>query len=438
MLTTLWRASKWLFGTSWNSFKWYFLLTLPLTILPSISGIVYGVYFAYWSNCRIDKYTDAYLRDLKDYASDWGVPGMTFRQYQDTHNDFHLLRLNTNDWNSKLGFILPREYGDRKYRARTPINKYASLDTLMLDTTVLVGPTPPKEQWVYISGIAYPGFNHFDTAFDAAVQSAYVPSALNKTRIFFATCYGTAGFLCEIWGVRPPTMLHFLVEDSPPPLEDITPGLTYSTELCNLRPVTVRVIEFPLQDVYTGLHPNVFPGPREQMLAIMHGDGRFEQFEPWDEVDQAVCRFQEHIDKLYNRKGTFLYYLRKADDWATAHLAKLLFVEKELQIVSTGWIIVTAAVTQGLILTPWYWAKKAALAYVGYPKRGDWIFGKSREKEWNPWNGLMGDMMGAFWESIGKRLEEAELEKFWPEGKITTGSTPGTAPSAELSAKTGF
>lgn len=437
MLKTPWRAGKRLLRTSWKGFKWLFLLTLPLTILPIISGIVNGLYFAYWSDGLIDKHTDVYLHDIKDYANDWGVPGgMTFREYQDTHNDFHVLRLNTNDWNSKLGFTLPREYGDLQYNRDTPINKYASLDTLMLDTTVLAEPTPPKEQWVYISDFAWPSFNTWDGAFDTAVQGVYIPSALNETRLFFATCHGTAGFLCGVWGVRAPTLLHFLVEDFAPRSEDITPGRTYSTRLWKLRPVTVRVIEFPLQGVYTGLHPDVFPGPKEQMLGIMCGNGLFEQFEPWNEFEQVIRRFQEYIDNLYDRKGTLLYYLGKTDDWATEHLTKPLGLEKALEIVSVGFFLVIAAVTQRLILSPWHWAKEIVLDYLGSPKRGDWIFGEGLEKEWNPWDGLMGGMMGAFWESLRKGLERAELEKDWPGGKITTSSMPGATPSVESSART--
>lgn len=431
MLKTPWGTGKWLLKTSWKGFKWLFLLTLPLTALPSISGIVNGLYFAYWSSGLIDKNIDAYLHDLRDHANDWSVPGaVSFREWQDTHNDFHLLRLNTNDWNSKLGFILPREYGDLQYNVRTPINKYASLDTLMLD--ISRRPTPQKEQWVYVSDFAWPSFNTWDMAFDAAVQGAYVPSALNETRLFFAACYHTAGFLCGVWGVRAPTLLHFLVEDFPPQLEDITPGLTYSTDLWKLRPVTVRVIEFPLQGVYTGLPADVFLGPREQMLGIMRGDRLFEQFEPWNELQQTLRRFQEYLDNLYHRKGTFLYYLGKTDDWATGYLAKPFGLEEALEVMNVGCFIVTAAVTQGLILSPWHWAKGAVLEYLGYPKRGEWILGEGREKEWNLWDGLM----GAFWDSFGKDFERAELEKTWPRDKITTSSTPPATPGAKSSFQT--
>ena len=403
-------------------------------MLPSISGIVDGLYLAFWRSDMIDKNIDTFLHELKDHANDWGIPGaMTFREFQDTHNDFHLLRLNTNDWNSKLGFILPQEYGNFQYNAGAPINKYASLDSLMLDTTVLVGPTPLKEQWVYISDFAWPSFNTWDRAFDAVVQGAYVPSALNETRLFFATCHHTASFLCGVWGVRAPTLLHFLVEDFPPRLEDITPGLTYSTELWNLRPVTVRIIEFPLQGVYTGQPVDVFPGPREQMLSIMHGNGLFEQFEPWNELEQTIRRFQEYIDNLYDLKGTFLYYLGKVDHWVTYHLTKPLGLENSLNIVHTYCFIVTAAVTQGLILSPWYWAKEAVLEYFGYPKRGERIFGEGWEKEWDPWNDLMGGMMDVFEESLGKGLETD-----WPGGKITTSSMSGATPNAESSARIEF
>jgi hypothetical protein len=140
---------------------------------------------------------------------------------------------------------------------------------------------------VYIPDYALPIFSRWDGAFQAAVQAAYVPSILNQTQLFFTLCKGTAGFLCGVWGVRAPK-LHFLIGDSPQRPEDIALGLTYSAKLSNLNPVTVRVIEFPTEGGYIGLTPAVFPGTTEQLLAIMRGDRLFEQFEPWDGLQQTI------------------------------------------------------------------------------------------------------------------------------------------------------
>jgi hypothetical protein len=401
----------------WKSFKWFFFLTLPLTALPIICGISTGFYFAFWQDNRIDINTETWLHEMKDLANDWGSSEMTFRDYQDRKNDFHVLRLNFNDWASKLGFVQPQEYSD----LNTPINKYGDLETLMLNTSPECGTRTPNEQWVYISEWAWPLLSEWDTAFEAAVQAGYVPSTLNETQLFYTQCRDTVGFLCGVWGVRPPALLHFSINDSPPRPEDIEPGLTYPTGLSNLRPVTVRVIEFPLKDAYTGLPSSVFPGPTEQMLAMMRGDKLYEQFEPWNEFEQTMRRFFEYIDdNFYKRKGTFLYYLGIADDWTTDHLEKPLGLEEAAQMVYTVSFLATVAVTNGLIVRPWHWVKQSFLDALGYPKRGDQILGDG-QKEWNPWDDLM-DMSNAVSQVLDNVLEKAELEKGFSDGKITTSS----------------
>ncbi|KAE9372222.1 hypothetical protein N431DRAFT_535924 [Stipitochalara longipes BDJ] len=157
---------------------------------------------------------------------------------------------------------------------------------------------------------------------------------LMRLEFFFAKCHDTAGFLCGIWVVKAPALLHFSVADSAPLLEDIEPGVTYSISTSNLRAVTARVIEFPLKDSYTGLQSSVFPGPEEQMLAMMRGDKLWEQFEPWTDFEQSWRRFHEYIDeKFYDRKGTLLYYLGEAEEWIVDHLEKPFGLEITDQIL---------------------------------------------------------------------------------------------------------
>jgi len=434
MLQAPWRICKYLFRTAWKACKWPLLLTLPVTILPIIGGIIGGFYFPYWNHSLVSGNVDAFLQDVKDQSNDWGVPGaMSFRQFQDINNGFHVLRLNSDDWASKLGFVLPLAYGDWKYFVDTPVNKFGSLDSLMLDSTCSTGTTPPKEQWVYLSDFGWPGLSDWDTAFSAVVQAAYVPSALNETRLFFAMCHGTAKFLCGVWSVKPPALLHFKVEDHPPRREDLDPGVQYPTNLWNLRPVTVRVIEFPLKDTYTGLASDVFPGPEEQMLAITRGDRLYEQFEEWDEMRQMMLRFQDSISAHYDRKGSFLYYLGKADTWVERNLANPLGVKDLMDFTHITCFLLVAGVINGLILPPWIFLKETIMDYLGYPRRGDRVLGDAVEKPaWNEPFDLLAGLIPAFWEDASKNIKSMSVESEWRESKITTSPILEGIPSAEL------
>lgn len=435
MVKSIWRAFKRLVRIIRKCIKWAFLLSLPLTALPILCGILNGSYFAFWQSDRIDTNVDIWIHELKDLVDDWGIPGNTFRDFQDKTNDFHVLRLNSNDWASKLGFLQPLEY-QYDETSSTPINKYGDLDTLMLNISPECGTPPPKEQWVYISDYAWPMLSEWDTAFENAVQAAHVPSTLNESRLFFVKCQDTGGFLCGVWSVRTPTLLHFAIEDSAPDPEDIEVGILYSAPLSNLRPVTVRVIEFPLQDSYTGLPPSVFPGPTQQMLAVMRGNKLYEQFEPWGEFGQSANLFQEHLsDHLYKRKGTFFYYLGNTDDWIAKHLAKPLGLDDAAQGVYWISCLVSYGVANVIATTPWRWVKGSLLEFLGYPKKGEWVLGDGSESEdeWNPWNDFM-DIPNIFSGLAEDALKNAKMETGRTDDQFTTTSKLQESPSAEPSA----
>jgi hypothetical protein len=439
MIKTLWSAWKRASRITWKCFKWLFLLTLPLTAAAIVCGISNGFYFAFWQSSLIDKHTDAFLHEMKELDNDWGVPGMTFRDYQDTKNDFLVMRLNFNDWVTKMGFVHPKEYGEYALELDTPINRYGDFDAFMVDTRPSCGSPPPKEQWVYISEWAWPTLNEWDTAFETAIQAGYVPSALNQSRLFFTKC--RENFLCGVWGVRAPTLLHFLVEDSAPEPEDVDPGLTYSASLSNLRPVTVRVIEFPLIDTYTGLPSSVFPSPKEQMLAIMRGDKLYEQFEPWTEFEQILRRFHEYVDdNYYDVKGTYLYYLGKVSSWVVKRVEKPLGIQDVSAIVYTISFLSTGAIVKFFILWPWHLVKDLVSGFFGYPKRGDRILGDGSEKEWNPLDQMMGmgGFAGGFNGLFDDLIQSAEVEKNFPGGKITTGEGSHSTLNTELAVTAEF
>lgn len=277
-----------------KAIQWTFLLTLPITILPFLHASLSGWMFAFWDYRLMNENTDKFLYEMKSISQDWGVGGdvPTFRQFQDTHNDFGVLRINSNDFARKLGFTLPDQYMMNPDSMDAPIDKYANIETLVRDTTNKKNSQKPKEQWVFLVHHGFAIFD-WDNAFRNAVRFAQGDPKLNQTGIYYAQCSGTASFLCGIWDTRPPALIHFKVEDDPLTEDDVEDGLTYSTDLKHLRPVTVRIIEFPLKDVYTGLSVAIFPGHPEQVLAMMTGDHLYEQFEPYNYFGQKLLRFSE-------------------------------------------------------------------------------------------------------------------------------------------------
>jgi hypothetical protein len=339
----------------------------------------------------------------------------------------------------KLGFVFPQEYYMSEQYPDTPIDKHASLETLMLDTTCPTSapcrPRAPKEQWVYISDYAWESFmwdfKPWDGAFDAVVQAGYVPSPLNETRFFFAQYKTTASFLCSIWGVRMPALLHLYVEDEPPKPEDIAEGLNYCNLLSNLRPVTVRVVELPLKGVYTGLPADVFPSQKEQMLAITRGDKLYEQFEPWGALEQSMVRFNEHVQKLYHRKGTFHYYHGLPDDWMNDHITIPLGLYDRLNDMYDIVFTLTMVIMNYLVQPQYHFTKQIILDYLGYPRRGD--VNMAQEDDWNV-KEVYRDMFGLgepknFEDMFADAWKRQSVEKNWPGGKVTTSSTLGATPN---------
>lgn len=316
-----WKAYLWLCRKTWITIKWVFLLTLPLTFFPGIMGIIHGLYIPFWMSAAADRTADAWSHDLQV------VSRLTQGSVhpQDSRSDFKVPRLTSNDWAAKLGFVQPEAY--TLIDDDIPLDNFAAFDGLMAASSTCLdcGPAPPKEQWVYVSDLASPSLDPWNAAFDDVVQSAYAPSSLNKTRLFSISCHEGAKYLCGVWRVRSPTLMHFTVGDSPPRPENMDPDLTYEFPFWKLRPVTVRAIELPFESrIYTGLPSTVLPGPTEVMLSIIGGDRLYEQFGPWMNARQIQRRWIQHLVVLHERKGHPLYYLSKADIWTANNLARPL------------------------------------------------------------------------------------------------------------------
>lgn len=405
-------------------------------MISIISGIITGILLAQFADSQVERDVNAYLQNTKDFQNDWGAPGFTFRDHQDINNELHILRLNTHDWVKKLGFIHPIQYENAQTKPDTKIDKYADLNSLMYDTT---SGSRPREQWVYISGHVFPRWNPWDGAFDAAIQAAYVPSALNDTNLFFVACGTTGSFLCGVWGVESPALIHFLIEDDPPQHKDMYEGLTYTTSLSKLRPVTARVVELPLQDVYTGGSSTTFPSEKNQILAIMSGKRLYEQFDHWDAGSQLLTRFDNYMTKLYQTKGTWLYHLGNVQSWVETTIFDPLGVATMHQVIFSMNMLTGGLITRILVLWPWHWVKDFVLDYLGYPSLATRIMAQNKydnpveEMVADMFNGMMGipDMLG----DLIKNLENQKNDPYFRRSFTDPPSSQSTATAMHASSR---
>lgn len=418
----------------WKLFKFLFLLTLPLTILPLFQGSLGGLLFPLFQARHITKTTECYLQNVKSAVSDWGVGGdaPSFQQFQDKNNGFHLTRVNSNDWLRKLGFLLPKGYSDINYVLEhdTPIDKQASLSHLMRKKNS----TKPREQWLFLTSVEWIDWDGWNAAFDDFLQYSYTNPRLNNSVAFhFAECStaSTASFLCNVWNTRSPALIQFLVEDdnpsepSDPAPEEEEEELTYTTPLSNLLPVQVRIIELGLQEAYTG-HPwTTFPSKTLQLHSLIAKEGMLQQFPPYTSPDELLLRrFNEYMDKL-DAPGTILNAINEADWWMVRNVNEPLGIEEVvtfLHSLSFTISLVGAMFVDAVVVRPtqWLWDE-----FLGTPKAGDVVFAgmefDERDQGDSGEEDLMGDIFGM--KDFFRRMEVEIQQASSAAGRAAQGAT---------------
>ncbi|CAK3856383.1 Hypothetical predicted protein [Lecanosticta acicola] len=413
-----------MFGYLRKTIKWTFLLTLPLTNFPILTGTFSGIVFGIWNRRQVDANVQKFVYEIKDVLSDWGVGGdaPTFRQFQDKKNDFHLLRVNSNDWTQKLGLLLPEQvtdFDDDDDTNDLPIDSLADLQSLMRDSSC--GMTVPREQWLYWSEYrGWPLLSRWDSAFDEVVQHAYAHPTLNRTRLHFAECAGTAGFLCGVWFTRAPALVQFLVDDEPFDLANMVSGPTYGVkDPTSLRGVLVRIIEFPLRDndIYTGTGTDTFPSEREQFLTAMTTS---EQFAPFEPMDQLLLRFTEYMDHTFwDKPGTIFHFQNQIDNWVIEHITTPFGLEGIL-LALHSYCFTIAMMFSATGVSIWYSIWNLGEEFLGRPKIGDRVLGELGGEPASPEENFWGPMMEGFGEYVERRMREQRSEGVRDGNALTT------------------
>lgn len=400
-----------------KTLKYLILLTLPLTIFPLLTGIFGGILFPIFHNNHINYTVEKYLENVKHTVSDWGVGGgvQSFNQFQDKNNRFHLVRMNSDDWLQKLGYILPIEYSDPNIILHddVPIDKQADLPTLMQPITVK---GHPKEQWLFLTGLEWLDWIGWNAAFDDLLQYAYTDAKLNNNatvKFHFAECSSTASFLCNVWNTRSPALVHFLVDDSPLSEEEIDVDLHYKIAYRHLLPVQVRIIELGLQEAYTGLPWTTFPSKEKQLRAIVAGDRMYEQFEPYGNgMDLLFVRFNEYMDRLFDARGTVLNHFNEMDWWWGRNVIDPLGLDDFTMTVHSATFqvaIVVSTLVDFVAVRPvrWLWNE-----FLGTPKPGDIMFADMEFEDEEPEGDDLGDIFGfnQMFQSFSAKAEKESSE----------------------------
>lgn len=163
--------------------------------------------------------------------------------------------------------------------------------------------------WIYASQsllqIEDSFIDEWDEAFIELLQDRYVDPRAAK--FHFISCPGR--FLCNAWGIKGPTLLHFTTDvlDTEVDYEGIGPR----ENMTGYKKVIVRAINLPVR---VGL-PNVFPSPFNQLRDITGNASLWTGYPPHSPGFIALSRLDE-VTENYPRKHPFTYgFLIKAEDF---------------------------------------------------------------------------------------------------------------------------
>jgi hypothetical protein len=400
-----------------------FLLSLPITIFPVSWGIQGGVHFHFWSHRRIAENTNAYLFDIERHGSlsYWNVPGaQTIHEFQDSKGPFCRPSLRLLDWTKKLSVLKP----DSEAEGDPGIDRTASLDDLVR-RSVSSPRRMPESYWVYVTWLPEYSSNPWDTAFSELLQEMYVHPLDPSVEVYVLDCLASQ-FLCGVWGVKHPSLVHFQVgNETLAELEasgQHTPQLYYhyNHPFDMLYPVTARVIELPLEgdDAVHFLPRNTLPTPYLQLRTLLRDAPKSAitaHFDAWEELVQTLTRFQDVHDAQTERYGSLSYRVSKADSWYTDHVLKPIFGKdiNEFLKDTQNLIFTVVMLCAALIRLPFQFAwslytQYAGLAWTGEPM-GAHQYPIDEDGEYAG-DTMMDDMMAAFWPFAAEKLHAASVE----------------------------
>jgi hypothetical protein len=439
---SLWSAVR----TSWRWLSriilYTFCISLPVFIFPIIAGIQGGVLFHFWLDNRIISNSHRLIAEVESQASlsYWNVPGaLSIQEFMDQQGPFHIPKLTTFNWRQKLGLIWPNEHG---IELETGVDKCATFDGLMRNLNCAENEALPTQYWIYVTSLPESRASPWDAAFSTLLQQLYMTPLAPNTGIFYLDC-ASAGFLCGVWAVKYPSLVHITIEDGTRAetkhrleneaeeeeeevtwLEDhLARNYTYVAPDNLLLPMTVRVIELPLEDdAATNLLPrDTLPTPLEQLRTLILDPVPLEivsNWYTWSFESMAVRRFQEYFNNKRETRGTWWYYFNEVDNWYVDHVLKPIFGRdinsSDGMLVEVRSFVFTLSILGAQVVAMpcrWVWgmyAWYAGLGWDGEPLDNTAV--ADAVEEGGLGDNMWDDMMGGFWDSLARNMSAQESE----------------------------
>lgn len=324
------------------------LVSLPVTFFPIVVGIKGAWSFHFWNREQVPKNINAlqFEADSRSRLNYFNVPGaMSIHDFMDQKGPFHIPKLSTDNWVDQLGLKQPSEHSDPS----VGVDKLASFDGLVRDVGAFNQHAgKPKRYWVYVTEAATWFRSEWDEAFDEILEQSYVTPLPSDYLLTYLDCARSA-FLCGVWSIKAPSLLSFTVgnetlleqqkraagesENNQDDEAGWLDGLlekdyTYHSWDGSLYPVTVRVIELPLEEAQPLLSRNTLPTPAIQLRALLldpDPDALLEHWEPFDQMTQILRRFNDMNNDLSEKVGTWRYYLSEIDSWYSRTVLEPIF-----------------------------------------------------------------------------------------------------------------
>lgn len=335
----------------WKSFVY----TLPITIYPLIYGTLYGLLWTYFQDMQYHQNIDTLMFEAE--SDSWmnafslpGIPGI----HDVPVAPFYLPTLLNSNWYKRLNLTKPAE----DVAQNAGVDRAAVLEDLSQE----INPhdSSPTSHWVFVTSMPWLSLP-WDVAFDQLVQYHYIHPPARNASLSYVDC-ARSGFLCGIWNVQPPAMLHFAVEGPRPEDDDPLPE-AFSWRAYPLKPVTIRVVELGLETFKRGMFPSEF----DQLLFLTSGEYSFDSLEEYSAERQQERRFNNWFD-LKLKEWSLLDALYGVDVWIQDMLGEdspiLSFL---LEVRQIFFLIVTIGVQGPIVVARklWWAVESGVLWFLG-------------------------------------------------------------------------
>ncbi|KAM0351804.1 hypothetical protein ACHAPU_002316 [Fusarium lateritium] len=267
-----------------------FRITLPLTILTIIVGTIQGLVLGAWYHGTQMEQTRLLAYNMVTFKTyEWFKEPYGRNPLRIPRAPYHIQRLyNPLDWVQEVNMVRPRDWHTDNFGV---LARFDDLHRRRRQSGDL-----GWHHWIYLSANDQPlnetwNVDPWDKAFLDLLQHRDKHEPQGRSNFNYITC--PRSFLCHIWSISGPALVHFTNEP-------VQQNATWRRSLKPiLDPVSVRVFELPLEKPVI---PGRFPSQFEQMRCITASNSTYwETREKYSNFYQVRGQAFKVIKKMENK-----------------------------------------------------------------------------------------------------------------------------------------